>query len=66
MERVAGTSLVPCRSVVVLIIRSPAGGPVVGPCLDRSHATPHTRSAETYTVALALLGDFVTVLQHAP
>src|SRR4051794_38734996 len=65
VDRVAGTSLVRGRFVsVVLIVRSPAPLPVVGPCSDRSHATPNTRAVGSYTVALALPGDFVTDPQH--
>src|SRR3954453_18015745 len=66
VERVAGTSLVRCRSVsVVLVVRSPAPLPAVGPCSDRSHATPLTRGDAAYTAALALPGDFVTDPQQS-
>src|SRR3954463_10438039 len=66
VERGAGTSLVRCRSVsVVLVVRSPAPLPAVGPCSDRSHATPLTRGDAAYTAALALPGDFVTDPQQS-
>src|SRR6185312_7555496 len=58
VARVAGTSLDCCRSVVVLVGRSPAPLPAVGPCLDRTHATPLTRDDAAYTAPVALPGDF--------